>query len=240
MKTTHLVFDFFGTLVDYSASRTEQGYERSYALLQEAGTDLGYEAFLARWSQLSEAFDREAERTHREFSMRELGRAFLSEVVPSPSESLVRDFVETYVAEWSKGVRYHDALPGMLARLSRRFALAIITNTHDPDLVPGHLERMGVLGFFERVVTSVETGRRKPSPEIFRHALDLLETDPSRCICVGDSYRADYVGARSVEMRGLLIDPHGQAPIAPADRLETILQLEAALVASGVEGAFAD
>jgi putative hydrolase of the HAD superfamily len=165
--------------------------------------------------------------------MSELGRAFLAEAVPSPSESLVREFVETYVAEWSKGVRYHDALPDLLARLSRRFELAVITNTHDPDLVPGHLERMGVLGHFGQVVTSVEVGRRKPSPEIFRYALELLEAEPSRCIYVGDSYPADYLGARSVEMRGLLIDPDAQAPIAAADRLDTILQLEAALEAEG-------
>ena len=49
-KTTHLLFDFFGTLVDYSASWTEQGYPRSHALVRSRGSDIQYERFLAEWS----------------------------------------------------------------------------------------------------------------------------------------------------------------------------------------------
>jgi len=230
--TTHLLFDFFGTLVDYSPSRTEQGFERSFALLQKTGATLDYESFLAQWSALSEEFDREAERSHREFSMQELGRAFLPGVTRDPSEAFVSEFVQTYVAEWSKGIRYLDGLPEMLERLGRRFQLAIITNTHDPALVPGHLERMGVSKLFESVTTSVEVGRRKPSADIFDHALGVLGTNAEACIYVGDNYEADYLGARSVEMRGLLIDPDRQAAVAPADRLDSILDLESLLARS--------
>jgi putative hydrolase of the HAD superfamily len=32
MPPTHVLFDFFGTLVDYSAGRADRGYERSFAL----------------------------------------------------------------------------------------------------------------------------------------------------------------------------------------------------------------
>jgi len=42
--TTHVLFDFFGTLVEYSPSRTDQGYDRSFSLLRDAGLRLGYEA----------------------------------------------------------------------------------------------------------------------------------------------------------------------------------------------------
>ncbi len=37
---TVVFFDFFGTLVDYSPSRTEQGYHRTHASLDELGVDL--------------------------------------------------------------------------------------------------------------------------------------------------------------------------------------------------------
>ena len=56
--TTHVLLDFFGTLVDYSASRTEQGYERSFALLQAAGCRLDYQAFLSLWSEVFLEFDK--------------------------------------------------------------------------------------------------------------------------------------------------------------------------------------
>ena len=65
---SHLLFDFFGTLVDYSASRTEQGYERSFALLRDSGCRLDYAGFLTAWSKVSEELDAAAAASHREVS----------------------------------------------------------------------------------------------------------------------------------------------------------------------------
>jgi putative hydrolase of the HAD superfamily len=224
--TTHLLLDFFGTLVDYSPSRTDQGYERSFALLRATGTELDYRAFLSLWSEVFFEFDEVAKLTHREFSMVDVGRAFLRRAIESPGDEIIQDFVQTYVAEWNKGVRYFDNLPQMLERLSRSFALGIITNTHDPLLVPGHLERMGVAELFGAVVTSIEVGKRKPSPDIFTHALRAVQVEPECCAYVGDSYEVDYLGAQSASIRGLLIDPQSQAPIPSRDRLGSIFDLE--------------
>jgi len=226
---THILFDFFGTLVDYSPSRTEQGYERSFSLLQVAGARLDYEAFLSLWSAVSEEFDEVAKRTCREFSMIELGSAFLQRVVDSPTDAFVRDFVQTYLAEWNKGVQYLDGLPEMIERLSGSFSLAIISNTNETVLVPNHLEQMDIADLFSQVITSVEFGIRKPSPAIFQHALRVLQVEADHCIYVGDSYEADFVGARRAGIRSLLIDPRCQADVADTDRLDTILDLEARL-----------
>ena len=54
---THILFDFFGTLVDYSPSHTEQGYEQSYSLVQAAGADLDYDRFLTLWSGVFSELD---------------------------------------------------------------------------------------------------------------------------------------------------------------------------------------
>ena len=227
--TTHVLFDFFGTLVNYSPSRTEQGYEGSFELLQAAGSKLDYQAFLSLWSEVSAEFDEVAEPTHREFSMLDLGRVFLRRAIATPADSIAGDFVQTYVAEWNKGVRYFEELPAMLARLSRTFKLAVITNTHDADLVPFHLGRMGVTDLFGHVITSVEVGKRKPAPETFQHALGVLQVEAEDCIYVGDSYETDYAGARSAGIRGLLIDPRCTEPIDPLDRLQSLFQLEGLL-----------
>src|SRR5262245_59155375 len=108
MAVTHVLFDFFGTLVRSSPSRTGQGYERSHALLRDAGCALGYDAFVALWSEVSEAFEVEADRTHREFSMQELGEAFLARALAGAPAPLARAFVTTYVDEWNRGVRDLD------------------------------------------------------------------------------------------------------------------------------------
>jgi putative hydrolase of the HAD superfamily len=227
--TTHLLFDFFGTLTSYSASRTDQGYEKTFHLLKEAGISLGYDEFLSRWNEAAAELDEAAERTHREFSMNDLAEAFLRRVSHSPREALAGELVEVYLSEWNKGVCYLPDVPRLIDRLSRRFELAMISNTHDRNLVPDHLDRMGISKYFGRVFTSVELGFRKPSPRIFEHALDALAVSPNQCVYVGDNYDADYLGARGMGIKALLIDPSCRTPIPGADRLRSIVELEEAL-----------
>lgn len=225
-RVSHVLFDFFGTLVDYSASRTEQGYRGSHALLGAAGARLDYEQFLALWSAVSEELETRAAQSHREFSMAELGKAFL-ERVPGvePDGDLVRELVARYVSEWNSGVRYLDGLDALLAELADRFTLAVITNTHDPTLVPAHLERMGVAHRFADVVTSVELGIRKPAPEIFAEALGRLGAAAGGCIYVGDSFEADYRGALAAGLAPRLIDPKRRHAIPDRERLDSIFDL---------------
>jgi putative hydrolase of the HAD superfamily len=157
--------------------------------------------------------------------MAELAEAFLRRVGVFHA-AVARDFVATYLAEWNQGVSYPSGVPKVLERLSRRFVLAVITNTHDADLVPAHLELMGVTAYVARVVTSVEFGVRKPAPGIFEHALHMLRVSPERCVYVGDDYQADYRGAQAAGIPPLLIDPAGEAPVPDSRRLGSILDLE--------------
>jgi len=161
--------------------------------------------------------------------MLEAATVFLGRVVGTSSEALVRDFIQTYLAEWNKGVRYPCGIAAMLERLRDRFTLAIVTNTHDADLVPHHLERMGISHLFACIVTSVEVGTRKPDPAIFHRALHLLGVSAERCIFVGDSHEADYMGALSAGIPALLIDPERQAQIHREARLESVFDLECRL-----------
>lgn len=223
---THLLFDFFGTLVEYSPSRTAQGYPRTHALLREAGCALDYGGFLALWSTVSADFDAHAARTHHEFSMDELGVAFLGRALGAAPAALVSAFVESYLAEWNQGVRYLDGLGGMLDRLARRYTLAVVTNTHDRDLVPDHLRRMGVDRHFALVVTSVEHGRRKPAAEIFQHTARVLGAARGSCLFIGDDDEADYRGARAAGMQALLIDSGRPSTVPGGDRLGGVLELE--------------
>jgi putative hydrolase of the HAD superfamily len=224
--TTHLLFDFFGTLVEYSPSRTAQGYARTHALLRDARCPLDYEGFLTLWSTVSAGFDERAARDQREFSMHELGAEFLERAIGAAPDALVHRLVGSYLAEWNQGVRYIAGLRAMLQRLAASYTLAIVTNTHDRDLVPDHLQRMGVADLFALVVTSVEHGRRKPAAEIFHHTVDALEATSESCLFVGDDYEADYRGARAAGMGALLVDPEDRSPVGTEERLGSVLDLE--------------
>ncbi len=164
---TVVFFDFFGTLVDYSPSRTQQGYHRTHASLHELGVDLAYGPFLARWTEVARRFDAGSDVDEREFSMIELGTSFLAEALDrAATADEVAAIVEQYLAEWSAGVRPIEGIADLLTSLSRSHRLAVVTNTHSPSLVPGHLEAMAVAHCFDAVISSVEVGWRKPHPSI--------------------------------------------------------------------------
>jgi putative hydrolase of the HAD superfamily len=54
--------------------------------------------------------------------------------------------------------------------------------------------------FFLAVITSEECGCEKPSPEIFRAALEALNVKPDEAVMVGDKYDVDIVGAKALGM----------------------------------------
>jgi putative hydrolase of the HAD superfamily len=70
----------------------------------------------------------------------------------------------------------------------------------------GLLAELGLGGLLDAVVTSAETGVRKPDPRIFRAALDAVQCPPERAILVGDSLEVDVAGARAAGIRSVLID----------------------------------
>jgi putative hydrolase of the HAD superfamily len=225
---TALLFDFFGTLVHYRDSRTEQGYHGSYDLVQRYGATASYEEFLDLWSAVSAGFDRRSDADDSEFSMAEAGSAFLTRLLRrTPTAGETDGFVERYVAEWDTGVTYIDGVDRMLAELARTHRLAVVSNTHSPTLVPAHLARMGVADLFATVVLSVTVGWRKPHPAIYQAALDALGIAAADAVFIGDSAVADYAGPRRYGMRALLVDPAYTADIPDGDRLATVLDVAA-------------
>jgi putative hydrolase of the HAD superfamily len=59
---------------------------------------------------------------------------------------------------------------------------------------------------FAFVLASARVGHRKPSREIFHHALELANVPPEEAIHVGDMPLDDKVGADRAGLRGVLLD----------------------------------
>lgn len=132
-----------------------------------------------------------------------------------------------------------DGVTDALAALSQRgVRLGIICDvgfTGSPILL-AHLERHGILEFFDHWSFSDQVGFYKPAPEIFAHALaGLGNPDPGRCVHVGDRRRTDVGGARAAGMRAVRITtafcdpdedaPEGDAVISSYDELLPALGL---------------
>lgn len=75
------------------------------------------------------------------------------------------------------------------------------------------LARLELLAEVDAAVFCVDAGWRKPAPQVFAHALRLLDVPASSAWFVGDEPRWDVDGARSAGLRPWLVVPAG-APAA--------------------------
>ncbi len=128
-----------------------------------------------------------------------------------------------------------DALAGLSALGVRLGIICDVGFTPSPVLLC-HLERHGLLKYFDHRSFSDEVGVYKPDPRIFDHALTGLgRPDPARTAHVGDRRRTDVAGAQAVGMRAVRITavfdddpdegPSGDAVIASFDELLPALGL---------------
>ncbi|GAA1042294.1 hypothetical protein GCM10009557_67960 [Virgisporangium ochraceum] len=229
---TVILFDFFGTLVHYSPDHTGQDHARSHDLLRRYGADLGYPDYLAAWTHTWKEFERRSDRDDREFSLTDAATGFLTGALGrAPLGAEVGAFAAAYLSEWNAGVTYPPEIVDCVRGLARDHRLAVVTNTHQPELVPDHLDAMGLLPSFEVVVTSVEVGWRKPHPVIYATALDALGVDAASAVFVGDTYVPDFVGPEEAGITAFLIDPHRRAPVRDERRLTSVVDLPSRLEA---------
>ncbi len=81
-------------------------------------------------------------------------------------------------------------LPGVLDALehakSRGLRLAVASSS-SRDWVSDHLERLGLLGFFESLSTRYDVERVKPDPALYVHALEQLGLQPAQALAIEDS-----------------------------------------------------
>lgn len=106
---------------------------------------------------------------------------------------------------------FDDARPALQTLRDRGLTLVCVSNW-DCSL-PEVLERIGLGGLFDGVVTSALAGTRKPDPAIFAPALELAGCRPAEALHVGDS-DDDLAAAEAAGIEALLIDRSGSRGIS--------------------------
>ncbi|MDO9556231.1 MAG: HAD-IA family hydrolase [Coriobacteriia bacterium] len=125
---------------------------------------------------------------------------------------------------------YEDVVPAFKRLRDRGLKLGIISNW-DRRLVR-LVDGLGLASYLDSVISSADTGMRKPDPRIFELACRELGVEPAEAAHVGDHHYADVLGARAVGMQAVLIDRHdgeilpvGLRPIGSLDVIEDALGL---------------
>ncbi|MBN1247767.1 MAG: HAD family hydrolase [Anaerolineae bacterium] len=104
---------------------------------------------------------------------------------------------------------YEDTEPTLRALTEAGWTHAILSN-HVPELET-LVNGLGLSSVFARVFNSALTGYEKPHPEAYRTALRAFPDAMVRWM-IGDSYRADVLGAAAVGIPSVLVHkPHPDA-----------------------------
>lgn len=237
-----VLFDFFGTLVTYEPNRLNLDYAATASLLHEWGFGNACERFADVWNAVSRDLELVSSASHAEFSMDDVADAYNEAEQLGLTAARRSELLDSFMAEWIDGVKPIDGLPQLLATLGTNMLLGIVSNTHQPTLVPELLRRFGLDRFapshaFDPLVLSVTHGQRKPHPSIYVAAFGALSArqrrltpaaaplEAAEVLFVGDNYDADYAGPRAAGFQARLIDPHRLHGVPEAHRLDSILEL---------------
>lgn len=131
-----------------------------------------------------------------------LVRRLLGDFGISVSDAELDAFLEAEHAAWTPARKLGATTHALLEALRRRgLRLGLVSNAFDPPrLLHRDLADAGVAERIDAAVFSSETGRRKPHPEIFERALEVLDVEPEDAVFVGDRLYEDVRGAGELGM----------------------------------------
>lgn len=105
---------------------------------------------------------------------------------------------------------YDDVNPVLQGLALRGLMLGVISNSHRSlDAFRDHFALNGII---QSAVSSSVHGYMKPHPSIFVRAMAEAGVQPSESLMVGDSLKADIVGALGAGMRAVLLRRSGDMP----------------------------
>ena len=102
------------------------------------------------------------------------------------------------------------------------YKIGIISNAGDANNVHRLINRNHLCRYMDGILISAEIGVRKPAPLIFKMALDQFGGSPRDAVMVGDTLRADILGAKQVGMTAIWITRQADTPQNNEDRLSIL------------------
>ncbi len=145
----------------------------------------------------------------------------LSTLIDYPVEILVRTFTsrlgifveedkkhieDIYTTILADGVSPYSDVVGTLEYLKNSgYMVGLISNVQQYRFVETALKRNRLDTYFDAKVYSGIVGIRKPHPNIFKYAVNLLGIREDEAIMVGDSFVDDFYGAINAGLRPILL-----------------------------------
>jgi len=210
MRIKAVLFDMFDTLmlIEKDHAFYSPSLKRAYEFLLEKGVKVEFDVFEKAYVEARDALYAEADAKLEEphFNVRVSNALKTLGYDYGVSSKVVAGATNAFCEGFMNYVRIDDDAASSLAKLHGRYKLGIVSNFAIPECVLTLLCKHGLDGFFDVVVVSGAVNVRKPSPEIFRKALEALGVDAEEAVFVGDTVDADVAGAKSLGMKTVYIE----------------------------------
>lgn len=215
----NIAFDVYGTLID------TQGVLNLLTHFVEHKAQLFCETWRAK--QLEYSFRRGLMKRYEHFSV--CTKDALNYTCLLLNVSLTEMQKQELLDSYLRLPAFSDVEIG-LSQLSQNYRLIAFSNG-EVGSVNTLLENAKILDYFSDVVTADEIGTFKPSPEIYQHLLDRVNSE-AECTWLVSSNPFDVIGAKSYGMKAAWVkrndaavfDPWGIEPNVVINRLDDLLQ----------------
>jgi HAD superfamily hydrolase (TIGR01509 family) len=167
-------------------------------------------------------------------------RQLLGEFEIEVSDEELARFLEAEHTAWAPARQLAATTHALLESLRERgLKLGLVSNAFDPpDLLHRDLAQLGIAERLDFALFSSEVGRRKPDPEIFQRALDVLGVAAPEALFVGDTLASDIAGAAALGLHTCqaLWFRVDEDPAGPEPEFQAFTQMDVLTVVSRLQG----
>ena len=207
MTYKHIFFDLDHTLWDHNTNSRialEEVYQ--HFDLQTIGIDSAHDFYLSfneinhqLWDKYEAEQISQAELRHQRF------RLVFSNLGVKNHE-LCDAVSESYMDISTKKPNLLPNAHETLTYLQPKYPMHIITNGFD-EVQSVKMKAGKITHFFSEIITSQNSGYKKPDNRIFEYALEKVGASPHECVMIGDSFQSDIVGATRAGIDAVFFNP---------------------------------
>ncbi len=132
---------------------------------------------------------------------------------------------QRFPAHMLNAARPMDGVTELLAALTPRFKLGLVTNGPD-DLQIGKLRAAGLADSFQVISISGALGIGKPDPRIFARTLQELDLMPNEVVMIGDNPVNDIRGGLDAGLKTIWLQIENQAEASVPDAVPVVHAVE--------------
>lgn len=216
-----LVFDVFGTVVDWRSSVIAEGQELGKA----KSLDIDWAAFADSWRSIYRPFMDKVQKGELPWTkLDDLHRMMLDETLRKFGiGSLTDDEKEQFNHVWHRLKPWPDSVPG-LQRLKQRYVISTLSNGNI-SLLTNMAKYAGLP--WDCILSAENVQRYKPDPQVYRLAPRLFDLKPGQVLMVA-AHERDLQSAAEHGLRTAFVHrpmergPRTETAMPPADRYDIV------------------